>query len=202
MPDVVVTRVQTSGPPRRSRNLEERVMVLAPAQYQRLAIIFRRLRPRSRLRRAALRRASVSGWAAFNRGDFELMLVRYAPEVEFHFSHNLQTLGLDGTYRGHKEMLDGMRELAADWDPIELEPAYVLDLGDAVLNLGFIRARGRASGARVETEIAQLVAAPDGVVTSDRAWDTWEQGLRAAGLDPDTITLPQGDRPGATSKQP
>ena len=34
------------------------------------------------MRRAGLRWGLLSGWAAFNRRDFELMLVRYAPDVE------------------------------------------------------------------------------------------------------------------------
>ena len=57
-------------------------MVLFPGLWKRQARLFLGLSPRSRLRRALLRRAVVSGWAAFNRGDYELMLVRYAPDVE------------------------------------------------------------------------------------------------------------------------
>jgi hypothetical protein len=95
MPDVVVTRVQRSGPPRRSRNLEERVWVRFPSLYRRLAALaFRLLSPRSRLRRAALRRVLLSGWASFDRRDFELNLLFFTPDAEFDFPSGLQTLGL------------------------------------------------------------------------------------------------------------
>src|SRR5512132_4142567 len=110
MSDVVVTPVATHGPPRHSRTLDERLMVRFPTTYQRLAVLVNRLSPGSRLRRGLLRRASISGWAAFNRQDFELMLISYAPDVEFHCSPGLRSLGLDGTYRGHEAMLAGMRE--------------------------------------------------------------------------------------------
>jgi hypothetical protein len=113
MQNVVVTRVPCSGPPSRSRNLVERLMVRFPYLYRRLtAFAQRRLpNPRSRLRRAILRRESISAYAAFNRRDFELMLVRYAPDVEFEFDPGLQTLDLSGTFRGHQEILDGLDQL-------------------------------------------------------------------------------------------
>ena len=61
-------------------------MVRFPSLYQRLAALVQRLfSPRSRLRRAILRRGLLSGWAAFSRRDFELTLVRYAPNLEVEF---------------------------------------------------------------------------------------------------------------------
>ena len=166
-------------------------MVLSPATYRRFAPIFSRLKTRSRLRRALLRWAVVSGWAAFSRGDIELMLIRYAPDVEFTFAPGLQTLGLKGTYRGHDQMRAGLRELVEDWNPMEMEPSFVVDTGEVVVNLGFIHARGRTSGARVDTEIAQVLTVRAGLAAIDHAWDTWRDGLRAAGLDPDAVSLPR-----------
>jgi ketosteroid isomerase-like protein len=192
MQDVVVTRVKCSGPPRRSRTLEERLMVRFPAQYRRLAALaLRRLPdPHSRLRRALLRRANISGWAAFNRRDFKLMLVRYGPEVEFEFDPGEQTLGLSGTFRGHEAMAGALGELVEGWSQFELEPAYILDLGDRVLSFGFQHARGGASGVQLEQAVAQLVTVREGLVTRDVHFFTWEEGLRAAGLDSDSVALP------------
>ena len=176
-------------------------MVRFPAIYRRLAALAQRRlpNPRSRLRRAILRRGNISGWAAFNRGDFELMLVRYAPDVEFEFDPGLQTLDLSGTFRGHQGILDGLRQLA-DGFPLRFEPAYVLDLGDRVLALGFQRAQGRASGVELEQEFAQLVTVREGLVARDQAWFTWEEGLRAAGLDPDFLALPSREKLGSSAE--
>jgi ketosteroid isomerase-like protein len=192
MKDVVVTRVQCSGPPNRPRNLAERLMVRFPSLYRRLAALAQRrlLNPRSRVRRAILRSGNISGWAAFNRGDFELMLVRYAPDVEFEFDPGEQALGLSGTFRGHEEMAKALGELREAWGQFGLEPAYVLDLGDRVLALGFQHARGHASGVRLQQEVAQLVTVREGLVTRDVHFFTWEEGGRAAGLDPGAIPLP------------
>jgi ketosteroid isomerase-like protein len=157
-------------------------MVRFPYLYRRLtALAQRRLpNPRSRLRRAILRRASISAYAAFNRRDFKLMLVRYAPDVEFEFDPGLQTLDLSGTFRGHQEILDGLDQLA-DGFPLRLEPAYLLDLGDRVLALGFQRAHGRASGVQLEQEFAQLVTVREGLVVRDQAWFRWEEGCEPRG---------------------
>ena len=188
----ILTSVECSGPPRRGRNLTERVMVRFPGLYRRLAALAqqRLVNPRSRLRREILRRGLVSGWAAFNRRDFELMLVRYAPDVEFEFDPGEQTLGLSGTFRGHNEMSEGLRALVEGWGQFELEPVHILDFGDRVLNFGYQHARGRASGMELEQEVSQLVTGREGLVTRDEHFFTWKEGLRAAGVDPDAVTLP------------
>jgi ketosteroid isomerase-like protein len=195
MQDVVVTRVQYSGPPRRKRNLEERLIVRFPSLYRRLAaLVFGRLSPGSRLRRALLRRALLSGWASFDRRDFELNLLFFAPDAEFEFPSGLQTLGLGDSFRGHEGRIEALNKLAEVWGSSELQPAYMLDLGDRVLNLGFWRSQARASTVPLEQELAQLVTLRDGLATRDQNFFSWEEGLRAAGLEPDAIALPSRTR--------
>jgi ketosteroid isomerase-like protein len=162
-----------------------------PSLFRRsAALVQRRLSPRSRLKRALLRRGLVSGWAAHNRRDFKLMLVRYAPDVEFELARSIQPLGLGGIYHGHASVVEALGKMAEAWDYTELEPAYVLDLGDRVLNLGFMRSHARASGVPLEQEFSQLITPREGLVSHDQSFFSWEEGLRAAGLDPDAIALP------------
>jgi ketosteroid isomerase-like protein len=198
MPDVAITEVEYSGPPRRSRNLEERLMVRFPALFRRLfAFAQRRLtNPRSRLRRALLRRANISGWAAFSRRDFKLRRAFFASDVESELPPGPQTLGLSGTFHGYEAMEQAMNEWADSWGASELVPAYIIDLGDRLLLLGFFRARGKASGVELEQEYAQLLTLRDGLATRDQGWFQWEEGLRAAGLDPDAIALPRRRKAG------
>jgi ketosteroid isomerase-like protein len=198
MLNAVVTPVH-GGPPRRSRNLEERMLVRFPALYRRLARAFGRLRPRSRLRRVLLRRGLVSGWAAINRRDLEFRRVMFAPDVESEFVQDDQALGLSGL-RGHAAMDQALSELSEVWD-WELEPAYILDLGDRVLFLGFNRMRAHASGVQLEQEYAQLVTVRDGLVIRDEGWFRWDEGLRAAGLDPDAVALPKRATDASTEQQ-
>lgn len=193
MERAVVTQVH-SAPPTRSRNLEERILLRFPSLYRRLAQVLTRLSPRSRLRRVLLRRALISGWAAVNRRDFELRRIMFAPGVETELAHDQQALGLSGL-RGQAATDQALSELAEVWD-WELEPAYILDLGDRVLFLGFNRMRARASGVELEQEHAQLVALREGLVARDESWFQWEEGLRAAGLDPDAFAFPRRGKAG------
>jgi ketosteroid isomerase-like protein len=172
-------------------------MVHLPFLYRRLAaLLWRLFSPGSRLRRAILRRQLLSGWAAFSRRDFELTLVRYAPDLEGEFDPGIQTLGVGETFRGRRGMLEALAELAEGWDRWELEPAYILDLGDRVLSLGFFRSHAHTSGVQLERELAQLLTVREGLVARDHAFFGWEEGLRAAGLDPVGITLPFGGKAG------
>jgi ketosteroid isomerase-like protein len=191
MQDVVVTPVWHSGPPRRSRNLEERLIVRFPSLYRHpAALVFSLLSPRSRLRRALLRRAVVSGWAAASRRDFELVFVRYAPDVEVEFDPDFEALGLGGTFRGPEGFLKLFQALRDAWDRWEVLPTIVLDLGDQALVLGTIRLPGTVSGLELEPEFAQLMVLSGGLVAREQAFLAWDKGLRAAGLDPDASVLP------------
>jgi ketosteroid isomerase-like protein len=202
MQDVVVTRVNHSGPPRRSRNLEERLMVRFPGAWRALTALGQRtFSLRSRLRRALLRRNVVSGWDAASRRDFELMLVRYAPDVELEFDPEFEPLGMGGTFRGQEGLLKMYQAFAGDaWERWDVTPAMVLDLGDRVVVLGVFRMPGTASGLQFEREWAQLMTVRDGLVVRDQGFFGWDKGLRAAGLDPDAIALPSREKVGQGSR--
>ena len=170
-------------------------MVRFPSLYRRLVPLVFRLSPRSRVRRLLLRRAVDSGWTSFDRRDFELNFLFFASDTEFEFPSAMQTLGLPASFRGHEGRIEGMNRLFEVWGS-ELEPLYVLDLGDRLLNLGLWHIRGRGSGVPLDQELAQLVTLRNGLVIRDQVFTAWEQGLRAAGLQPDTISLAVRGRTG------
>ena len=60
--------------------------------------------------------------------------------------------------------------------------------GDQVLALGSFRGKARASGVEWEQEFSQLVTLERGLVVRDRFFYSWDQGLRAAGLEPEDWT--------------
>lgn len=166
-------------------------MVRFPSLFRRLAaLVFGRLGPRSRLRRVVLRRALLSGWASWDRRDFEVNLMFFAPDAEFEYPAGMQTLGLDESFRGHEGRIEAMDKFAEVWGS-ELEPTYMLDLGDRILNLGLMYTQARASGVPLEQEFSQLVTLRDGLITRDQNFLSWEEGLRAAGLDPNDIAVPR-----------
>jgi hypothetical protein len=149
MSNVVVTWARYSGP-RQSRNLYERLMVRFPGAWRALARRFLRLSPRSRLKRAMLRREMVSGWGAAWRRDYELMLVRYARDVELQYDPDFEALGLGGAFHGHDGIVRFLESWGEPWERWELRPAAMLDMGDQFLALAHVRLSGTTSGVKPE----------------------------------------------------
>jgi ketosteroid isomerase-like protein len=132
----------------------------------------------------------VSGWDAAARKDFELVLVRYAPDVEVEFDPEFEANLGGGTFRGHDGFLKMQQSFNEAWERRERVPEFVLDLGDHGLWLDTFRLPGNLSGLELEREWAQLATLRDGLVGHEQYFFGWDKGLRAAGLDPDAIALP------------
>ncbi len=117
---------------------------------------------------------------ALERFDVEAALEHVDPEVVF---QSAIVSGASGnTFRGH----DGLRQWAAESDAAFAElrtvPEEFRDLGDDVLILGRIFARGRESGVPLESAAAFLCSLRDGRVVSVRGFLDREEALEAAGL--------------------
>jgi hypothetical protein len=111
-------------------------MARLPSVYQVSAALIIRLGPYARARRRFLRHAVLSGWEALSRRDFELMLVRYAPDVVFEAHAGFQALGISGYARGRGEMVHVLEEILDVWDQFALAPAAIVDLGGEVSRSG------------------------------------------------------------------
>jgi len=116
------------------------------------------------------------------------MFVRYSPEVVWEIPEEFQTLGFAESYHGHDGLIEGLERFSEAFESWEIRPARALDLGDRVLALGHFKGKARASGVEWEQKFSQLVTLEDGLVARDRFFYSWEQGLRAAGLEPDDWT--------------
>ncbi len=165
-------------------------MVSFPGCYRAAtALLLGLMRPETRARRRFLRHAVASGWAAVQRRDFELMLVRYAPGVVFDADAGLQALGVPGSARGREQMAGVLMEILDVFDRFELAPTLVVDLGSSLMVLGASRVHGQGSGIELETEVAQLLTLERGLVVRERDFFRWDDALRAAALDPAALHL-------------
>src|SRR3954452_15489964 len=124
------------------RTLEERLIVRWPGAWRALSRAAQALRPRSRLRRALLRRNALSGWGAWVRGDLDLCLVRFSPNWHYNPPKEWLIAGMPEVYRGHA----GLRQWAADlrdaWEFVDPTPLEAVDAGDVAAFLCKIRLRG------------------------------------------------------------
>ena len=84
-------------------------------------------------------------------------------------------------YRGH----EGVRELVRDIDEAFAEAVEIVeirDLGDRVLAIGRLRARGKASGADTESPIGFLADFRNAKLTRVLSYLDPKEALEAAGL--------------------
>jgi len=101
---------------------------------------------------------------------------RLAPDFEIH------PLYLERSYKG----VEGIRQLWADideiWQGYRLEIGEIVDLGEYVLTLAHVTARGTGSGVPIDEEIAMLWAFEGDKVVWMKAFMSKRDALEAAGL--------------------
>jgi hypothetical protein len=133
---------------------------------------FARLPPGSQLRRRGLKRLMTLGSAAANRGDYEVPLLFYEPDMEIQADSELaRTLGLAESYHGHQGVVEAWRDLLQDMTEARFEPERVIDLGDPVAVRLTGAAVGRSSPAqpdRIPTRLGPRVAG-DALLARQRA---------------------------------
>jgi ketosteroid isomerase-like protein len=119
---------------------------------------------------------------AYNRRDVEALLEYLDPEIEWHPALPVLLGGEATVYRGY----DGVREFFRETDDvlaeIHVEYSEIRDLGDRVVAIGNIRARGKASGAATESPVATVSDVKNGKTIRVRTYLDPQEALEAAGL--------------------
>src|SRR5919198_5327994 len=164
------------------RTLDERLMVRWPGAWRALSRMIQALPPRSRLRRALLRRSALSGWGAWVRGDLDLCVVRFAPDYHYAPPREWLIPGMPTVYRGHA----GLRQWAADlheaWEFLDHTPLELVDGGPVFAFLCRIRLRARTSGIELDSRLGQVFWVERGLIVRESDFGDWDEALRVAGL--------------------
>ena len=122
------------------------------------------------------------GMEAFERRDIEGTLEDLDPEVEWHAAFTALLGGEATVYRGHEGARDVIQQFWEVFSESQFEFSEIRDLGDRVLAIGTMRARGAESGVAVESPWAYLVRMRNGKALSVRAYADPAEALDAAGL--------------------
>jgi ketosteroid isomerase-like protein len=119
---------------------------------------------------------------AYNRRDIGAFLQAFDPMVEIH-PLTLAMFGTEGTvYRSHEGIRQFIREVDEVLPGIQVEPLEIRDLGERIVASGRLHARGRASGAEVESPIGWLVEFREGRVIRMTDYLDPKEARQAAGL--------------------
>jgi ketosteroid isomerase-like protein len=119
---------------------------------------------------------------AYNRRDVGAMLDELHPEIEWHPWLQLQLGGAATVYRGHQGVRKGIRELEEAFSEIQAKQTEIRDLGERVVAIGYLRGRGKESGAMTESALAWIVDFNSGKVIRVREYLDPKEALEAAGL--------------------
>jgi ketosteroid isomerase-like protein len=101
-------------------------------------------------------------FAAFVRGDVEVLVELSDPEVEVYVPDNPETQFA----RGARQALEVIGQWTAAFDDYALELREVVASGDRVLAVATQSGRAALSGVPLEEEIAYVVTVRNGLITS------------------------------------
>jgi ketosteroid isomerase-like protein len=100
---------------------------------------------------------AVRAWvAAINARDVARLTQLADPGIEYE-PLLAELSGRDGAvYRGHADLRAYVAELGDAWEWFHVEVEEYVDLGDQVINVGRLHAKGRSSGVEVVEDVAWL----------------------------------------------
>jgi ketosteroid isomerase-like protein len=118
---------------------------------------------------------------AFLAGDIQTALDALDPEIEWHATVG----GIDQgrVYKGREEVVQAFVEYFENWERMEMRVDKYIDAGgDEVVVFHHEVAKGRASGAVVETDTGSISTIRNSKIVRVRAYMDRAQALEAAGL--------------------
>jgi ketosteroid isomerase-like protein len=120
------------------------------------------------------------GYEALARGDMEtfttLSREHLGPDFEFHHVWDGRVL------RGFEGTMQWISDTRETWDDYSQEVEEIIELGDDVVVVLRISARGGGSGVPVAQELAVLWRFEDGKATEARSFTSREEAVEAAGV--------------------
>jgi ketosteroid isomerase-like protein len=179
--DVEVVRQPIALTERSGRRLEERLALRFPRAFAFIAGAVWGLPRRSRLRQAFFRRAAISGWEAFNRGDLEVAFALYDEDVETTVDPRLASVGLGNT-RGREARVALQRGVLAEFREFRFLSDQLIDLGAARLAMvGHMKGSGLQSGAAFDADWAVILTISAGRVIREQVFLDRAEAAEAAG---------------------
>ena len=120
--------------------------------------------------------------AAYNRRDIDAFLEAIAPEIELQGALQALLESETTVYRGHEGVRQWVRDMDEALADIRLELPEIHDLGDRMVAIGRLGARGAASGAKTESPFGCVVEWKTGKATRVLSFLDRKAALDAAGL--------------------
>jgi ketosteroid isomerase-like protein len=119
---------------------------------------------------------------AVGRRDVKALLEEVDPEVEWHPALLASVAGGATVYRGHEGVRGWLRDFDEAFPETRYEYSQIRDLGDRVVGIGHLWARGKTSGVETDSPLGYVVDFRSGKVIRVRTYLDHNEALEAAGL--------------------
>jgi ketosteroid isomerase-like protein len=127
------------------------------------------------------------GLEAYNRRDLDALMETLDPDVEWHPALAVLLGGERTVFRGHQGVRESIQEEDEALAVYQFEVSEIRDLGNRVLAIGRIYARGKESGVEIDSVFCALTESKgtkgkDTRAISLRTYFDLNEALEAAGL--------------------
>ena len=125
-----------------------------------------------------------SAYEAFGRGDVQAVLGLMSEKVEWNEAEHF-TYWTGGPFIGPQAVLNGVfARIGQDFDGFKVDVGRIVGCGDTVLSEGRYRGTVKATGKRLDVQMAHVWDVRDGkIVRFQQYVDTW-QVAQATGVTP------------------
>jgi ketosteroid isomerase-like protein len=114
----------------------------------------------------------------WNRGDVQALLGRTSEDLEWHPALVESVEG--GVFRGHDGFREFLRDWTSTWESWELEAEEIRELGEQVLVLTRVHAKGRGSGVVLDQSFAHLFEFREGLICRAQTFFDRDEALAVA----------------------
>jgi uncharacterized protein len=121
-------------------------------------------------------RKVVDEW---NRRDVDALIARATEDFEWH-PVLVESVEGGGVFRGHDGFREFLREWNSTWETWKLEAEEIRDLGEQVLVLTRVHAKGRGSGIVLDQSAAHLFEFRDGLLCRAQTFFDRDEALAVA----------------------
>ncbi len=118
-------------------------------------------------------------YEAFNRGDWDAVLERVAPEIEFETDPRHPEAGI---YRGHERFRRLWEDIEAPFEETVVEPEKFFAHGDHVVAFVTMRRRPIGGSEGLAIRIGELWTVREGKLVRGQAFGDRQKALEAVGL--------------------
>ena len=119
---------------------------------------------------------------AWNREDLAAFLETWHPDCEWRPAFPRSLEGVGTVYRGREGITRAWRGVRAVWEEYRIDPEDAQVVGDKLVAVGRIYARGAESGMELDSGWSALATFRDGLAITAWDWLDRDEAFRAVGM--------------------